>query len=308
LRYGNRSDWLHGFPGDAKPYNELTAEVAGRNDLIVAVGVSCVLEIATLPPECGVKVHNSRGVEPWIPDEMEEAWRLSMPRIVVGRHLVDLMRAAGSRDPIYVAHNGVDRHAYYPTRTQGDRRGVGVVYHGAEVKDPELLLAVVQRLSIERPQILLYVFGAYPKPRGLVRQAVYTRLPRLPMARDIYSRCLVWFLTSRNEGLPNPLLEALACDCAVVTTDCGGATDIIQHGSNGLIVPCGDTDAMVSAIGHLLDNAPLRKQLRVNAESTLAEFTWPRAIDAFESALLDIARQEDSARQAHRSPHEVLVA
>jgi glycosyltransferase involved in cell wall biosynthesis len=265
------------------------------------------LEIASMPAECGIKVHNSRGVEPWIQEEMAEAWRLPMPRIVVGRHLVGLMREAGSTDPIYVAHNGVDRTAYYPALPENLRQGVGAVYHGAEVKDPELLVRTFERLHERHPGLPLYAFGSYPKPRGLPSAVQYARLPKLPKAREIYSRSLVWFLTSRNEGLPNPLLEALACGSAVVSTDCGGAGDIIQHEHDGLLVPCGEVEPLVSSIERLLGAASLRGRFRANAEQTLNEFTWPRAVESFERALLEIVRRE-CAVGALPPGREVLVA
>jgi glycosyltransferase involved in cell wall biosynthesis len=231
-----------------------------------------------------------------------------MPRIVVGRHLVELMREAGSRDPIYVAHNGVDRSAYYPSVPEHLREGVGAVYHGSEVKDPDLLRKTFRRLHEIYPNLPLYAFGSYPKPVGLPRAVRYIRLPKLPQAREIYSQCLVWFLTSRNEGLPNPLMEALACGCAVVSTDCGGAGDIIQHEQNGLLVSCGDASAMVFAIERLLGDPALRAHFRADAEHTLEEFTWPRAVDAFERALLDIVRNHNEMAHSAQNPREMAVA
>lgn len=285
--HGRRSNWLAGFPGVAVPYGVLTPEIAGRNDVVVGVGVSCVLEIADLPDQCGLKVHNSRGVEPWIPDQMAAAWRLSMPRIVVGSHLVDLMRQAGSQDAIFVARNGVDPQSYYPARGDVERHGVGAVYHGGGVKDPELLQATFQRLNELRPELPLICFGGFPRPRRL-RNVQYVRLPSLPSARDCYSRCRVWFLTSRNEGLPNPLLEAMACGCAVVSTDCGGAGDIIEHGKTGLLTPVGDSDALVSAIVRLLDDDDLRRRMVADSARTVQRFNWPDAVQTFESALHSI--------------------
>lgn len=286
-RHRRRSNWLANFPGEAVPYAKLTPPIAGQNDVIIGVGVSCVLEIAGLPDECGHKVHNSRGVEPWIPDQMAAAWRLRMPRIVVGSHLVGLMRQAGSTDPIYVARNGVDTNAYYPARPESERTAVGAVFHGGGVKDPGLLIATFQRLRRMRPDLPLLCFGSFPRPREL-RHMEYIRLPSLAVARDCYSRCRVWFLTSRNEGLPNPLLEAMACGCAVVSTDCGGAGDIIEHQRTGLLIPVGDAEAMFASILRLLDDHELRRRLVANGAQTVHRFNWPDAVEAFESALESI--------------------
>jgi len=295
LRYGGGEHWRRRLPDVVHPYRTLTPELVGSNDVVIGVGVSCVLEIADLPERCGIKVHNSRGAEPWIVEKMSAAWRLSMPRIVVGSHLVELMRQRGSDDPISVAHNGVDRAEYFPALPPEARDGVGTVYHGGVAKDPKLILNVLNALHERCPSTPLYVFGTFPRPKALPHKATYVRFPKLPVARDLYSRSLVWFLASRNEGLPNPLLEAMACGCAVVSTDCGGASDIITHGENGLIVPVGDAEAMTSAILELLRDEPLRRRFTLACTEVLERFTWPAAVASFETALLSIG----SAGRSH---------
>lgn len=288
IRYGQRNRWLTRFPGIATPYRRLEAHCVGRNDVLIGVGVSCVLEISELPDRCGVKVHNSRGVEPWIPEVMQAAWQLKMPRIVVGSHLVELMRRAGSMDPIFVAHNGVDRSEYFPCVDSDQRNGVGAVFHGGSVKDPAMLLEVFRRLSIARPQTPLHCFGSFPRPRQLPTRVDYVRFPSLAQAREIYSRCSVWFLTSQNEGLPNPLLEALACGCAVVSTDCGGASDIVAHDYNGFLIPVGDANSMIGSILRLLDCPATRSRFAAAGAGVLQRFTWPGAVATFEAAVENV--------------------
>lgn len=289
LRYKRGRGWLGDFAGNAVPYRALTDEVVGDHDILIGVGVASVLEIADLPERCGIKVNNSRGIEPWCLQEMYKAWSLPMPRIVVGSHLVKLMREAGSDDPIFVAPNGIDAKDYYPSQPESARNGVGVVYHGAEVKDPRLITNVLQQLAQRRPHLPFYAFSTFPNPGNLPARTTFIRFPSLAAARDLYSRCQVWFMASRNEGFGNPLLEAASCGCALVSTDCGGASDIIEHGKSGLIVPVGDVEAMVSAIERLLDDEKLRLELQAQAMRTSKRFTWENAIDDFERALITIA-------------------
>lgn len=64
-------------------------------------------------------------------------------------------------------------------------------------------------------------------------------------------------LTSRFEGLPNVLIEALACGTPVVATDCpGGTTEILEQGRYGMLAPVGDHEAMARAIEETLENPP----------------------------------------------------
>jgi len=63
----------------------------------------------------------------------------------------------------------------------------------------------------------------------------------------------VFVLSSSWEGLPTVLIEALACGCPVVSTDCpGGISEILSNGTYGEIVPVGDPQAMANAIGRAI--------------------------------------------------------
>ncbi len=288
MRYGKKPQWLGKFPGQTQSYQTLTPDIVGDNDVVIGVGVSCVLEIEHFPDTCGIKIHNSRGVEPWIEEEMQRAWKISMPRIIVGSHLEQLMRERGSEDPIFLAHNGIDAKEYYPSLPADQRDGVGTVYHGSGVKDPKLILTTMNNIHQVRPDVPLYLFGTYPRPKALPEKAVYVRYPSLTKARELYSRSKVWFIASRNEGLPNPLMEAMSCGAAAISTDCGGPADIITTGKNGFIVPISDAPAMNDAILKLLDDPTLRNEMVNQSILTLKQFSWENAVDQMEKAITAI--------------------
>jgi glycosyltransferase involved in cell wall biosynthesis len=73
-----------------------------------------------------------------------------------------------------------------------------------------------------------------------------------------HARALV--LASRNEGLPNVLLEAMALDCMVVATDCPvGPRDMLDGGKAGLLVPVEDPAALAAALRLAITDTPLRE-------------------------------------------------
>jgi len=67
-------------------------------------------------------------------------------------------------------------------------------------------------------------------------------------------RAAVFVLPSQYEGLPNVLIQAMACGCPVVSTNCpSGPEDILDNGKYGHLVPVGDVEAIANAILRVLD-------------------------------------------------------
>jgi hypothetical protein len=65
----------------------------------------------------------------------------------------------------------------------------------------------------------------------------------------------VFVLSSRYEGLPGTLIQAMACGTRVVATDCpSGPSEILEAGRWGRLVPVGDPAALAAAIGAALDD------------------------------------------------------
>ena len=71
------------------------------------------------------------------------------------------------------------------------------------------------------------------------------------------SRSDVFVLSSISEGFSNVLVEAMACGCPVVSTDCPtGPGEILDRGKYGYLVPVGDPTAMAEAVLEVLNGNP----------------------------------------------------
>jgi glycosyltransferase involved in cell wall biosynthesis len=76
------------------------------------------------------------------------------------------------------------------------------------------------------------------------------------------ARSTVFALSSRNEGMPVSILEAMAVGVPVVSTDCpSGPAWILEGGARGLLVPVGDGKALGDALVEMLGDQALRQRL-----------------------------------------------
>jgi glycosyltransferase involved in cell wall biosynthesis len=81
-------------------------------------------------------------------------------------------------------------------------------------------------------------------------------------------RCAAFVLSSAWEGLPNSLIEAMACGAPVVSTDCpSGPAEILERGRYGRLVPTGDVEAMARAISATLQEVCDTASTRSRAEA-----------------------------------------
>ncbi len=103
------------------------------------------------------------------------------------------------------------------------------------------------------------------------------------------ARADLFILSSRFEGFPNVLLEAVASGCPVVSTDCpSGPYELLDGGRYGRLVPVGDPDAMAAAILASLD-APVDRQV---LKERAALFDFQHSVTAYRNVLLGLPQDD----------------
>jgi glycosyltransferase involved in cell wall biosynthesis len=114
-------------------------------------------------------------------------------------------------------------------------------------------------------------------PNLAVRIIPYLDQNRLP---DYYNLFDLLVLPSLRDGLPNTLLEGMACGRAVIAGQVGGIPDVISNHENGVLVPPGEVEALAEAMLRLLQNGELRAALGQAARQTVLEkFTLERELE-----------------------------
>jgi glycosyltransferase involved in cell wall biosynthesis len=153
-------------------------------------------------------------------------------------------------------------------------------------KDFPTLIRAFARVRAERPARLLIVGPGSGEAQAELRAlaaalgcAEDTDLPGLTLNPFAYlARAGVFVLSSLHEGLPGVLIQALACGCPVVSTDCpSGPREILEGARFGRLVPMGDAAAIAEAVTATLD-APGDRALRI---ARAMEFSVDRSVDRY---------------------------
>jgi glycosyltransferase involved in cell wall biosynthesis len=166
-------------------------------------------------------------------------------------------------------------------------------------KDFPTLLRAFARVAAQRPARLV-VLGEGAERARLERLARELRVEAdvaLPgFVANPYAwmaRAAVFVLSSAWEGFGNVLVEALACGCPVVSTDCPhGPAEILEQGALGPLVTVGDPRSLADAILGVLEKPPGRERLRARA----AHFCVDAAAERYLEVLLgawERARERD---------------
>jgi glycosyltransferase involved in cell wall biosynthesis len=156
-------------------------------------------------------------------------------------------------------------------------------------KDFATLIKAFARVRAVRPARLV-ILGDGPRRKGLealVRELGLAADVALPGHVDNpwswMASASVFALSSAWEGLPGVLIEAMACGCPVVSTDCpSGPAEVLDGGAYGPLVPVGGDQALAEAILAVLEDPPDRARLRDRA----ASYAVAPAIDRYLEVLL----------------------
>ncbi len=142
------------------------------------------------------------------------------------------------------------------------------------------LLPAFAQVVAQRPDWVLRIYGDGPEREALESQAVDLGLERhvqlMGASRDVsadLARASLFVLSSRTEGFPMVLLEAMAAGLPVVSFACPhGPDEILTDGEDGLLVPDGDIDALAAAVLRLVDDPAQRAALSRRARQTVARY------------------------------------
>jgi len=183
-------------------------------------------------------------------------------------------------EKIQLVHNGVYYREHLERAEQVERPFTFIsLMRFSEEKGVLFLLESAERLAASSEGFLLTVAGdgpLYDKARDFVRETGLSEIVALPGycedVQELLAGADCYINSSSSEALSFAILEAMEAGLSIIATDVGGNPDIVnEHNNCGLLVPYGDTVAMVEAMTDMINNPDRSKEMAKNARKAIKE-------------------------------------
>jgi len=226
----------------------------------------------------------------------------------IERWLREIVRV---RCPVTQIYNGVDTRAFSGDPTSAALRAelglppdallVAIVGRLDAIKDHPTLFRAFAEVRKRIPRAELLVIGDGSEEERL-RQLLVPGIRMLGLRSDV-PRILrgidVLALTSRNEGISNTILEAMAAGLPVVASRVGGNVELVEDGVTGRLFPAGDGAALAEALAFYLGSPERRAAHGAAArERVVRIFRIEAMVEAYERVWRDCAVHVRGARRA----------
>lgn len=288
-----------------------------------AVELACRRDLPVVVSARGSDVHR-------YPRENRGTARLTRRTLRRANHVVAVSRAlgrqvralAGGGVSVDVVYNGVDVERFHQAADRARARSrVGLPATGTvlcsvgrliEEKGVRELFQAFRAVAATDEDLILVMLGEGPL-RGEVRDLAGTAglSNRVILPGEVpHERVADWLRgsdvlvhASHAEGLPNVVLEAMACGIPVVATDVGGTPEVVDE-SVGRLVPPRDPGRLAAALEALLGDPDARRKIAGEAARRVRErFTWERsARDILEVYRSVLDHEEQEPRRGSPTP------
>ena len=330
-RHGLVKRWLHARPSvlftshdHRYPNFSLLTDVAllrflasVRDGVLIGTRPGLNLAIAHIASESVVRVGqdhmNLASYHPGLRDRIAEAYeRLDLVTTLTERDAAAYRELLGDRPPVECFPN--------PAPDVGDRRATldeKVVIAAGRLTRQKAFGRLVNAwadVAPQHPDWQLRIFGEGPKRRVLERQIRRRKVgdsARLEgftdRLHDELARASLFVMTSRVEGFPMVLLEAMGVGLPVVSVDCyTGPRDIVTDGVDGRIVPEDDRAALAEAMSELMGDDRKRHAFGAAALEKVAGYDLAVIGERWERRLAALTAAKDGRRRSIAGP--VLAA
>ncbi|GII58102.1 hypothetical protein Pth03_64910 [Planotetraspora thailandica] len=188
-------------------------------------------------------------------------------------------------------------HTLSRTRSRLERPLVVAAGRLVAQKGFDLLIPAFKRVVEHHPEWRLRIFGTGRKKAELaalvdehgLRDSV-TLMGRSDRLHEELAEASIYALSSRFEGLPMVMIEAMSHGLPVVAFDCPtGPADVLTHETDGLLVPPGDVEGLAAGLGRLIADRDLRIKMGAAAATTALRYSPETVMPMWENLFAGLA-------------------
>ncbi|ADC89218.1 glycosyl transferase group 1 [Thermocrinis albus DSM 14484] len=202
----------------------------------------------------------------------------------------EMLKAGFPEEKLHVIYSAIETDRFRPLdgvkKTKRKSLGIppdafvfiNVANWNPPVKGQDGLIRTFSQLSCDKCYLVLVGYKTEEEAKRVASlYGVEKKVIGLGFREDVeelLNMADAFVLSSHLEGLPNALLQAMACALPVISSSTGGALEVIREGVNGFIFPVGDWNALLKKMRHLLYmKEEERRSIGTRARETALEFS-----------------------------------
>lgn len=193
-----------------------------------------------------------------------------------------------SPDKLITIHNGMPiMNDTFTEKQYNQNKSVEfiMVARFSEQKDHKSLLEAIQRIRLQKDYVFSLVGDGelLDNIRSLsLKMGIEKKIRFLGPRQDVpelLKGADVFVLTSKWEGLPRSIIEAMRAGLPVIASDVGGVSELVEEGVTGYLVPRGNADILGARLEKLIDDSELRSQMGMAGyERFIEKYTFDRML------------------------------
>ncbi|MFA5880332.1 MAG: glycosyltransferase family 4 protein [Candidatus Margulisiibacteriota bacterium] len=221
-------------------------------------------------------------------ERVNHTWKLPFKKVVIAKWLYKKGLALGVADSeMFYIPNGIDINAFRLFKPIEQRLPcLCMMYYRIPWKGGRDGVDALKIVHESYPDIRVLVFGRDQKPCFLPSWVKYWRFPSQgQLIEEIYNQSSIYICSSWTEGAPAPPAEAMACGCALVSTNCTGIDEYAEDGVNALLSPIKNPALLAKNLIKLLEDDDLRVRLAKAGHEKIQTFIWEHSTDLLEKCI-----------------------
>lgn len=281
------------YPLDKKIKQIGVANIENKNIRNADIGIFTSPNTAhsskKLSKEKGKSIYFIQGYEDWWNDKdyLHQSYKLCDINVVISNWLKEIVDSYSNKESIVIT-NGIDITKF--KKNNGIEKipySIAYIYHKDSIKGCEYGIDALLKLKKKYKELQVFMFGNPKRPKNLPDWINYVHKASENEVIDIFNKCEIYICSSIHEGFGLPGLEAMACQCAVITTDCLGPREYANN-KNAFICKIKDSYSIFNEACEALDNKILRNKKIKEANKTISNWDIKNSLSKFDELLAKI--------------------